>query len=192
MPQDTTPISRALTPSLASLVTATVVAAQAARTPAQGPATPDIMDGIEGELASLDARLPEGLTPRMEAFCHAFVERPVAYLAAVAAGYALSGARQAGSRLLRVPAVAARIRELRHESAATNADERELLIAKLECVIAGAIEDHHWLAAARAVQLQAALAGMVNQPRLLAHSARPDDRSEDTDSLTPVTANDDK
>jgi hypothetical protein len=65
---------------------------------------------------------------------------------------------------LRVPAVAERIGHLRRAVAASCADERSALIAKLESVIAGAIEDRNWAAAARSVALQALLAGLAHAP----------------------------
>ncbi len=107
---------------------------------------------------------PRGLTPRMEAFCQAYVERPVGATAAVEAGYARRSARKIASRLLRVPAVAERIGNLRRAVAQNCADERSALIAKLESVIAGAIEDRNWAAAARSVALQALLAGLAPSP----------------------------
>lgn len=100
------------------------------------------------------------LTPRQEAFCHAFVAVPVAARAAVEAGYSRRSAKNQGWRLLARPEVQDRIRALRGEVAAVHAESRADLLAKAEAVYRQAMSDHQYQAAGRALALQARLNGL--------------------------------
>lgn len=97
------------------------------------------------------------LRPRQENFCRRFVEYANAAVAARAAGYALESAKNHGYRLLKQPQIRARIADLQAELARETATEDEVLIGKLETVYRRAIDDHHFHAAARAVEAQARL-----------------------------------
>ncbi|MBK8176218.1 MAG: terminase small subunit [Rhodospirillales bacterium] len=101
------------------------------------------------------------LKPRHERFCRLFVECTNATLAAKAAGYTPRSARNAGYRLLRHPRIAERICEIQRELAQTHCRNVDVLLGKLETVYRRAIDDHHFAAAARAVELQAKLAGVA-------------------------------
>lgn len=54
-----------------------------------------------------------GLTPKMERFCHEYLVDLNASAAAIRAGYAKSGARQHGAKLLQTPAVEKLVAELK-------------------------------------------------------------------------------
>ncbi len=101
---------------------------------------------------------PTPLTPRQERFCQSFVVYATAATAAREAGYARPNARQHGSRLLKTDRIRARIREIQSDLAADHGRDMDVLLGKLEIVYRRAIEDHHFYAAARAVELQAKLA----------------------------------
>lgn len=100
------------------------------------------------------------LKPRHERFCRHFVECVNASSAARAAGYAPGHARNAGYRLLRHPRIAERIAEIQRETALQHCSTVDMLLGKLETIFRRAVNDHHFSAAARAVELQAKLAGM--------------------------------
>jgi phage terminase small subunit len=104
------------------------------------------------------------LKGRQERFCHQFVECPNATAAAKAAGYRPASARNTGYRLLRDPRVVARIAEIQAELAGRQCRELDSLLGKLETVYRRAIDDHQFSAAARAVELQAKLAGLADKP----------------------------
>ncbi len=104
---------------------------------------------------------PSPLTPRQEAFCHYFVLWGNASVAAREAGYAASSARNQGYRLARRPRVRARIAQLRRGLARAYGLDAEVLVGKLEALYQRAVEDHDFHAAARAVELQARMAGHV-------------------------------
>lgn len=103
------------------------------------------------------------LRPRQENFCRRFVEYANAAVAARAAGYAPESARNHGYRLMKQPRIRARIAALQAELAREAADDSEVLIGKLENVYRRAIEDHHFYAATRAVEVQARLAARLRR-----------------------------
>jgi phage terminase small subunit len=100
------------------------------------------------------------LKPRHERFCRSFIECANASVAAKVAGYAPASARNAGYRLLRHPRIAARITEIQRETAQTHCRNVDVLLGKLEMIYRRAVDDQHFSAAARAVELQAKLAGV--------------------------------
>ena len=101
------------------------------------------------------------LKPRHERFCIAFVECANAALAARAAGYAPGSARNAGYRLLRQPRIVSRIADIQKETAHAHCRNVDVLLGKLETIYRRAVDDHHFAAAARAVELQAKLSGVA-------------------------------
>jgi phage terminase small subunit len=100
------------------------------------------------------------LKPRHERFCRSFVECTNASVAAKVAGYAPTSARNAGYRLLRHPRIAERIAQIQQETAEVHCRNVDVLLGKLETIYRRAVDDHHFSAAARAVELQAKLAGI--------------------------------
>ena len=104
---------------------------------------------------------PDPLPPRQEAFCHYFVLWGNASVAAAEAGYARPSAKNQGYRLGRQPRIRARIAALRRGLARAYGLDAEVLVGKLEALYQRAVEDHHFYAAARCVELQARLAGYV-------------------------------
>ena len=75
--------------------------------------------------------------------------------------------------MLKTDRIRARIREIQSALAADHGRDMDVLLGKLEIVYRRAIEDHHFYAAARAVELQAKLAAssvpirsgpVINQP----------------------------
>ena len=102
------------------------------------------------------------LNPRLERFCHAFVYYANAAHAARDAGYAPPSSRKQGSNLLKTARIRARIREIQTVLAQDHGRDMDVLIGKLENIYRRAVENHHFYAAARAVELQAKLAGMAN------------------------------
>lgn len=111
------------------------------------------------------------LKTRQERFCERFVEMGNAAAAAKAAGYAPASARNAGYRLLGDPRVASRIAEIQSQMAQTHCRQVDILIGKLETVYRRALDDHQFSAAARAVELQAKLAGLGDKPQVRARAA---------------------
>lgn len=101
------------------------------------------------------------LTSRQERFCERFVETANAAAAARTAGYAPGSARATGYRLLRRPRIVERIVELQTETAEIHCRTATILLAKLETVYRRAIEDHQYAVAARAIEIQARLAGIA-------------------------------
>ena len=121
------------------------------------------------------------LSPRRETFCHSYVYFPNAANAAREAGYEAASARQQGHRLLRTPAIAARVAAIRRGMADDGCRETGVLLGKLENVHNRAIEDRHYVAAARTVEIQARLAGLmpsVNERRRDAEAPSPADGGE--------------
>lgn len=110
------------------------------------------------------------LKARHEQFCRSFVDCANATLAAKAAGYSAASARNAGYRLLRHPPIIARITQLRQDMAEAHCRNIDILLGKLETVYRCAVHDHHFAAAARAVELQAKLAGLGPMPRSAARA----------------------
>jgi len=101
------------------------------------------------------------LNPRQEAFCLAYVHSGNAASAARVAGYETAGARQQGYRLLQTPAVVRRLGEIRATLARDGCRDTEQLLGKLENIYARALEEHQFAAAARAVAVQARIAGLM-------------------------------
>ena len=99
----------------------------------------------------------DGLTHRQERFCRAFVEYGNASTAARAARYAPRWAANHGYRLLKQPRIRARIGEIQAELARDGCSEMDVFLGKLETIYRRAVEDHHFYAAARAVEIQARL-----------------------------------
>ncbi len=122
------------------------------------------------------------LTPRQERFCHEFVHYAQGAVAAREAGYAAKWSRKQGSRLLATERIRARIREIQAGLARDGGGDLDTQIGKLEVVYRRAIGDHHFTAAARAIELQAKLARMAARPRLATGPAPAlidDDKSPD-------------
>ncbi len=109
--------------------------------------------------------LTHRLTPRQERFCHEFVHDAQGAVAAREAGYSAASSRKQGSALLKTERIRARIREIQAQLARDGGSDMEILIGKLEIVYRRAIEDHHFYAAARAVELQAKLTREAAAPR---------------------------
>ena len=124
----------------------------------------------------------EPLPPRQEAFCHYFVLWGNASVAASEAGYARKSAKNQGYRLGRRPRIRARIAELRRGLARAYGLDAEVLVGKLEALYQRAVEDHHFHAAARCVELQARMAGYVEGRHKVASVER---------SAAEMTTNDD-
>ena len=101
------------------------------------------------------------LSARQEVFCHSYVYFPNAANAAREAGYEAASARQQGHRLLRMGEIAARIAEIRQRMADDGCRETGVLLGKLQNIYNRAIEDRHYVAAARTVEIQARLAGLM-------------------------------
>ena len=104
------------------------------------------------------------LKARHERFCRAFIETANASVAAKVAGYTPASARNAGYRLLRHPRIAARIAEIQRETAEAHCRNVDVLLGKLETIYRRAVDDRHFAAAARAVELQAKLSGVGPLP----------------------------
>lgn len=95
---------------------------------------------------------------KYEQFCQSYLETGNAAAAAREAGYAEDYAAQQGHRLLRRPAVAARLAELRAEIAARDCLNPDALLVKLEAAYRSALENDKPAIAARVVADQAKLA----------------------------------
>ncbi|MCG8510510.1 MAG: terminase small subunit [Rhodospirillales bacterium] len=126
-------------------------------------------------------RTVEGLTFRQERFCRAYVEYGSARAAALEAKYEPRWAANHGYRLLKQPRIRARISRIQAETAEQACRDTDVLLGKLEAVYARALEDHHFHAAARAVDLQAKL--MARRARLEADSG--DGNGADTGYAEP-------
>lgn len=105
--------------------------------------------------------MPTLTASRKEKFCRRYVGSLNAAAAARHAGYAPQSCRTSAYRLLREPAVQARIAELQAEDARQVGDQTETLVGKLESVFRLAVEYHHFSAAVRIVEMQARLAGIA-------------------------------
>ena len=116
--------------------------------------------------APTPASTPTPLTSRQERFCQAFVIYATAATAALEAGYTPRNARQHGYRLLKTDRIRARVREIQSSLAADHGRDLDVLLGKLEIVYRRAIEDHHFTAAGRAVEMQARLGRMAKIPAL--------------------------
>ncbi|PPR20492.1 MAG: hypothetical protein CFH40_01906 [Alphaproteobacteria bacterium MarineAlpha10_Bin3] len=101
------------------------------------------------------------LNERQELFCRYYVRRPVGAEAVRSAGYEPLGAAVQACRLLDRRDVRARIAALRADVARQHCRDEDTILAKLESVYAHAIEDRQYHAAARALTLQARIAGLL-------------------------------
>lgn len=126
--------------------------------PSDSPPTPAAAPALPGDSP---APGPDPLPPRQEAFCHYFVLWGNASVAASEAGYAPRSAKNQGYRLTQNPRIRARIAALRRGLARAYGLDAEVLVGKLEALYQRAVEDHHFYAAARCVELQARMAGHV-------------------------------
>ena len=86
--------------------------------------------------------------------------------AASEAGYTPGSSRKQGYRLLRTVRIRDRIRDIQAQLSRDNCGDMDVLLGKLENIYRRAVEDHHFYAAARAVELQAKLAGMTAAKRI--------------------------
>ena len=134
-----------------------------------GWASPESMEGAPAprpcDFAPPDPGSLDGpLNRRQERFCYAFVQTANAAEAAEDAGYSWRARRQQGWRLLRDPRIRDRIAEIQAELAREKCHARDALLGKLEMVYLKAIESGNLPAAARAVALQAKLAGIDAAP----------------------------
>lgn len=132
------------------------------------------------------------LKPRHERFCRSFIECANASVAAKVAGYAPASARNAGYRLLRHPRIVARITEIQRETAQTHCRNVDVLLGKLEMIYRRAVDDRHFSAAARAVELQAKLAGVATvatRPTPARNGQGTAPGEEDQGSAVPVKCN---
>jgi phage terminase small subunit len=105
------------------------------------------------------------LKTRQERFCERFVELGNASAAAKAAGYLPASARNTGYRLLRDPRIISRIGAIQAQMADHHCRQVDILLGKLETVFRRALDDHQFSAAARAIELQAKLAGLGERPQ---------------------------
>lgn len=124
------------------------------------------------------------LSERQEAFCQAYVCSANAAQAAREAGYAEGSARQSGHRLLCMPQIAARIEAIRETLALQGCRTQASLLGKLENVYARAIYLGQYAAAARVVEIQARIAGLLPGRGAGRHviSENPEKTSENRDS----------
>ena len=104
------------------------------------------------------------LKPAYETFCQSYVIYPNATEAAREAGYAFEHASQQGYRLLRKAAIARRIAEVRAELAERECLSPDALLTKLEAAFRSALKGGQAVAAARVVETQAKLAGLLAKP----------------------------
>ena len=109
----------------------------------------------------------KSLTHRQERFCHAFVHWANGAEAAREAGYTVRSARKQSSVMLQTVRIRARIHEIQTQLAEDAGADMAALIGKLEIIYRRAIGDHHFYAAARAVELQAKLVRAANRPPAL-------------------------
>lgn len=136
--------------------------------------TPAVTPAVETAHATPQPLLPRPLLPRREAFCrHVAAGRSLA-AAARLAGYAWHGAKQQGSRLLRDPAVAARVAELAARREAQRRDEVAQLVEAARTVFLGASSRGNHSAALRSLDMMTRLLGTLGDPAAL-------DAADDTD-----------
>jgi hypothetical protein len=123
--------------------------------------------------------LSRPLLPRREAFCrHVAAGRSLA-AAARLAGYAWHGAKQQGSRLLRDPAVAARVAELAARREARRRDEVAQLVEAARTVFLGASSRGNHAAALRSLDMMTRLLGTLGDPAALDAADDPAEDAED-------------
>ena len=104
------------------------------------------------------APAPKPLRHHHEAFCQYFVLYGNATTAAIEAGYKSKWARNQGYRLGRQPVIRARIAEVCSMLSRDYCLDADVLLGKLKAVYQRAHENHHFHAAARAVEIQARIA----------------------------------
>jgi phage terminase small subunit len=114
------------------------------------------------------------LKPAYEAFCQAYVANPNATSAARDAGYHPDYAKQQGYRLLRRPVIVGRIAELRAEIAERECLTPGAMLAKLENAFRAALKRDQPAAAARIVESQAKLVGLLAKSSAGAAAERTD------------------
>jgi len=108
--------------------------------------------------AAPETPAPKPLRHRHEAFCQYFVLYGNATTAAIEAGYKSKWARNQGYRLGRQPVIRARIAEVCSMLSRDYCLDADVLLGKLKAVYQRAHENHHFHAAARAVEIQARIA----------------------------------
>ena len=108
------------------------------------------------------------LRPRQEKFCHNFVIYGCAAVSAREAGYKPAGAARQGYRLLQTERIRTRIREIQAKSTDDHCRNLDVMLGKLEAVYTRAMLDKRFYAAARAVELQARMSGLVSMRRGMA------------------------
>jgi phage terminase small subunit len=131
---------------------------------------------------------PRPLTLRQERFCQAYVLVPNAARAARLAGYSRASAKKQGWRLLRARRVRARLADIQAGLARDHGFDLETLIGKLEIVYRQAVEDRRSAAAARAVELQAKLAGIGGRAAAPAPPMDEEDRRYTDEELRAMVA----
>ena len=102
------------------------------------------------------------LNERQEAFCRAYVERPVAAKAARLAGYSPASAAKQAGKLLKHPAIVRRIYELRDLKGKDHQVRRDTIIDQAEAVFESAMEKGDHYAAMQALTMKARLAGFAD------------------------------
>ena len=117
------------------------------------------------------------LKPKYEEFCRLYLACHNASEAAEQAGYSHESRHKQGHRLLRRPAIVARIAELRAEIAERECRSEAALLAKLEAAHRRAARADNPLWAAQVVKLQATLPALLAQSRLASSRAGAEDRS---------------
>ncbi|MBT3306740.1 MAG: terminase small subunit [Alphaproteobacteria bacterium] len=132
---------------------------------------------------------PKPLRSRHEAFCQYFVLGGNATYAAINAGYTRKWSRNQGYRLMRQPAIQARIAAIRSTLARVYCLDPDVLLGKLEAVYQRAHENHHFHAAARAVEIQSRIARQAHPQAKAPPATFEDGRSPDRDAK--MTTNDD-
>ncbi|NQU60346.1 MAG: terminase small subunit [Rhodospirillales bacterium] len=120
------------------------------------------------------------LRSRHEAFCQHFATFNNATVAAREAGYAPQSAHNQGYRLMRHPRIQARIADIRRVLARAQCLDEEVLLGKLEIVYQRAVGDHHFHAAARAVDLQDRIAQRLAARKAPSALPRQEARSGET------------
>lgn len=105
------------------------------------------------------------LTSQREMFCRVYVGCGNAAEAARQAGYATDSARQQGHRLLADDTISHRIQELWAGAEVARATDRDLLVDKTEQLFDASMAAKNFNAAARALGLQARLAGFTGPAR---------------------------
>ncbi len=140
--------------------------------PRDDPPTPQIpalpaVSAPAPAAAAPDVAAPgqKSLRPRHEAFCQHFVLLGNATDAAARAGYSYEWARNQGYRLMRQPAIQARVAEIRAGLARVYCLDAGVLLGKLEAVYQRAIGNLDFHAAARSVEIQARIAGHVDKKK---------------------------